>query len=646
MQHRKVQLRPGERFLGFEIVRLLGTGGVGEVHEIRYRGSHQALKLIRSEWVDDPTMVKRTVDEGALLTRIDHPYIVTVHESGMTAEGNVWMRMELIHGLNLREHMRRHGAMSVPVVCALLRCAGFAAHQCHLFGAVHRDIKPENFMVTRGEDGGEILKLLDFGLAKLYGNDTRDLGLMGTPQYMAPEQWNKAMAITPSTDLYAIGTMGIEMLKGEHPLFRGGVQLDPWQMMHEHQHTRPAPLTQIGVPREISDIFMRAVEKHPADRWQDAHAFAELLWAAWRNIRDRRPDIDTFPGEPPKERIVSRPLQASAAAPASPVFSNDGAASGPKPRAPASPIAHAPTQRMRAPTEPLGVPVQAPATAPVQVPAATLKLPDSVRDPSCLAAFGGQLGAPAVARTEGPVQGQGPLAGAGSIAVAVTTQPPSTRPLSTVVSGVQPRCDALSIEAEEEEEQAEEEEEEEHESNAFEAKSAGSPRSPRDLPPALRSVGEAHRRKHSARLGARPRLREAGSAWRGRGLAALFFLLVFGLTVLCGLLAVRGYEKLSGRLFQTATSEAAPVREATAAPRPPLSPPTVEPVEVPAAVSAAAPGAAPSASAAGRAPAARPVTAGKPVAATTASPPPEKSQPPSSPEVVDPWPQRRAKPRR
>ena len=125
-------------------------------------------------------MPLRMVREGEVLTRIRHPNIVEVHDAGIASDESVWIRMELLDGKNLREVMRLSGAVSLPRLCAFLRTAASAAHQCHLFGVIHRDIKPENFMVVRDEDQDEILKLLDFGLVKLYGNDTRDLGLIGT----------------------------------------------------------------------------------------------------------------------------------------------------------------------------------------------------------------------------------------------------------------------------------------------------------------------------------------------------------------------------------------------------------------------------------------------------------------------------------
>ncbi len=383
------ELSPGERFLDFQIVRVLGRGGVGVVYEAIYRTKRQALKLIRSEWVDDPGMVPRMIHEGEILMRIDHPYIVAVHDAGITADHWVWIRMELLDGLNLREAMRRSGPMSLPRVCAFLRTAAHAAHQCHLLGVIHRDIKPENFMVVRDEDGDEVLKLLDFGLAKLYGADTRDLGLIGTPQYMAPEQWNKELAVTPATDLYAIATMAYELYVGHHPLFPDGKADNPWRMMKAHFDLVPPSLAHYGMPAEIAALIQKALAKAPAERPQDAHRWAEDVWRAWRRVRDQHPEIDTYPGEPPLDRIRSRPLLVVAANPA-PQWSPPALVAP----APPAPLTHATTQRMvGTPRAPAGATHAGatrdtePAVGPRRPrPGLTVKLPREERDPSCVAA--------------------------------------------------------------------------------------------------------------------------------------------------------------------------------------------------------------------------------------------------------------------
>ena len=380
MRDSRLDLRPGERFLDFQIVRVVGRGGVGVVYEVMYRGKRQALKLIRSEWVNDPAMVPRMINEGQILMRIHHPYIVVVHDAGMTEDSGVWIRMELLDGLNLREAMRRSGPMSLPRACAFLRTAAHAAHQCHVLGVIHRDIKPENFMVVRDEDGDEVLKLLDFGLAKLYGAETRDLRLIGTPQYMAPEQWNKEMAVTPATDVYAIATMIHELYVGHHPLFPDGKADNPWHMMKAHCELTPRPLEDYGMPAEISAHIMKALAKHPADRPQDVYRWSEDVWQAWRVVRDSHPEIDTYPGEPPLDRIRSRPLRLTAAHPVSTWV----------PPAETAPLAHAGTMRMRGTPQGLALPsprIVEPAGGPRSArPGLTVRLPREQRDPSCVAA--------------------------------------------------------------------------------------------------------------------------------------------------------------------------------------------------------------------------------------------------------------------
>lgn len=382
MKDGELQLQPGERFLDFVSLGLLGRGGVGEVYRIRYRNEIQALKIVRPQWVSDPGMCRRTLNEGQILTRIDHRNIVRVHDAGIAPDNRVWIRMELLDGVTLRELMRTTGRLSLPRMCALLRGAAHALHQCHLFGVYHRDVKPENFMVVGDGDGGEVIKLLDFGLAKLYGAETQDLAVIGTPQYMAPEQWDKRRAVGAATDLYALGLMGWEMFAGYHPLFPRSEALSPHQMMHEHFYGEvPSPEGE-GMPEPIAKLVARACRKDPKRRPQDALKWAERLWGEYRKIRDADPEVDTYPGEPAKERILSRPMVVPgtgplAGAPLSPVDS--------------APIKHAPTVRMAPPPK-------APETWRERSPDAgqgrplvvgrtmTVKLPDPMRDPSCVAA--------------------------------------------------------------------------------------------------------------------------------------------------------------------------------------------------------------------------------------------------------------------
>src|SRR5262249_44902141 len=122
------------------------------------------------------------------------------------------------------------------------------------------------------------------------------------------EQWDKSRKVSPATDLYSLCLMGGEMHDGCHPLFPTGDALSPHQMMREHFHTKPRSPTESKMPKPIATLVMKTLRKDPTRRPQDALEWGEKLWAAWRKIRDASPDVDTYPGEPAMERIVSRPV--------------------------------------------------------------------------------------------------------------------------------------------------------------------------------------------------------------------------------------------------------------------------------------------------------------------------------------------------
>lgn len=161
MHQKEWFLRPGDVFEGFRVVRPLGRGGIGEVYEVAHDGERSALKVVTGAWPDE----ERLLAEGRILELVSHPNVVNVHECGVSHEGVIWIRMELLRGRTLRDLMNRRGRASARLVCAYMRSVSLGAHQCHVVGVIHRDIKPENVFVTVDER----VKLLDFGIAKLHG---------------------------------------------------------------------------------------------------------------------------------------------------------------------------------------------------------------------------------------------------------------------------------------------------------------------------------------------------------------------------------------------------------------------------------------------------------------------------------------------
>ncbi|MBV8880536.1 MAG: serine/threonine protein kinase, partial [Planctomycetaceae bacterium] len=247
-------LKPGQSFHGLEILELLGRGGMGVVYKARQPALDRfvALKILPQKMALDPDFQNRFIREAKALGSLSHPNIVAVYDFG--AEGGFFFfAMEYIDGTNLRQILRdrkmspEQGLKIVPQLCDALEYA-------HGEGVVHRDIKPENILLDKK---GRV-KIADFGLAKLVGADapanlTMTNMVMGTPHYMAPEQVENPKGVDHRADIYAIGVVLYEMLTGELPIGR-------FEM--------PSKKVQIDV--RLDDVVLRALEKSPDRRYQNA----------------------------------------------------------------------------------------------------------------------------------------------------------------------------------------------------------------------------------------------------------------------------------------------------------------------------------------------------------------------------------------
>lgn len=239
-----------EFFPQLEILGFVGQGGMGAVYKARQPALDRvvALKLIQPR-DDDPTFAERFAREAKALAKLSHPNIVTIHEFGETG-GSQYLLMEYVDGTTLREAMR---AKAVPPAAALKVIGQIcdALQFAHDRGVVHRDVKPENILL--GKDGA--VKIADFGLAKVADPGgpslTRTHQAMGTPHYMAPEQWEKPAEVDHRADIFALGVVFYELLTGELPIGR----FDP-------------PSRKVQVDVRIDEVVFRALEREPGRRFQ------------------------------------------------------------------------------------------------------------------------------------------------------------------------------------------------------------------------------------------------------------------------------------------------------------------------------------------------------------------------------------------
>jgi serine/threonine protein kinase len=247
---------------------------MAEVFEARHRylGCIRAVKVLHPEVSAEPDTKARLLTEARALARLRHPAIVEVHDCDVLADGTAFIAMECLVGESLRAWMDRSGSLSdnpklaAAIVAAIADGLAFA----HRRGVVHRDLKPENIFVLPDPDHHArfALKILDFGLAKVHGEEplttTRVGCVVGTPLYMAPERWRAGKTVDHRADIYSLGCLLFELLCGQPP-FRGETEV---AFMRAHvMDTPPDPRSLVpSLPRALSSLLARMLAKSPDDR--------------------------------------------------------------------------------------------------------------------------------------------------------------------------------------------------------------------------------------------------------------------------------------------------------------------------------------------------------------------------------------------
>jgi len=274
------ELRPGTMAGAYLLEKSLASGGGGTVYEARHRllGRHAAVKVLRRELASSPRMVARFLREALAVNLIKHPNIVDIYEFGEMPDGRPYYVMELLDGTDLRSLLTKRGRFSPREVLDLLAPVCSALGAAHAQGIVHRDLKASNIHVEM-RDGQQIVKLLDFGIAKLVRPEGEEAGLtvagarLGTSYTMAPEQI-RGDTIDPRTDIYALGVVLFHLLTGQYP-FRGEFMTDIERMHLESPPPRPSQI--VAVPPAIDAVVMRAMDKLPERRFPDTESFVAAL---------------------------------------------------------------------------------------------------------------------------------------------------------------------------------------------------------------------------------------------------------------------------------------------------------------------------------------------------------------------------------
>jgi eukaryotic-like serine/threonine-protein kinase len=276
----------------WRLLQKLGEGGMAEVFaaEPVDGGPRTAVKALRAEFLAEPQVLARFLEESRTCLRLVHPNIVRTFECGTAEDGLPFMVMELLDGVPLGAYTQNGGriqlAQAVPILQGIL--AGLAA--AHAQGVVHRDLKPENVFLTRGTDGTFVVKVLDFGIAKVMdeaggmGGRTRAGMLLGTPAYMSPEQVKDPRDVDQRADLWSAGVLFYEMLTGRaaFPAPTAYARLAAVVSME------PEPVERIDPSLAPMSVFVtRALKKTRDERFLSALEMARALAAAAPNVAAR-----------------------------------------------------------------------------------------------------------------------------------------------------------------------------------------------------------------------------------------------------------------------------------------------------------------------------------------------------------------------
>lgn len=273
----------------FEIIAPLGVGGMGRVYKAMQQPLDRvvALKVLnpRYDGSKDPGFEKRFFLEASMTAKLKHPNTITVHDYGRTDDGIFFIAMEYVEGETLAQALKA-GPFPWPRALYVGAQVARSLREAHKLGLVHRDLKPANIMLLTEGTGGDVVKVLDFGLVKSFTPDrpkaptdtelTQAGILLGSPLYMAPEQAKNEA--DPRTDIYALGVLLFQAMAGRPP-FVGKESID---LIVKHIREAPPELRSLvpEVPLEVNALVMKCLEKQPAARFQSMDELLDAMRAA------------------------------------------------------------------------------------------------------------------------------------------------------------------------------------------------------------------------------------------------------------------------------------------------------------------------------------------------------------------------------
>ena len=273
-----MSLTAGDQVGPYKIIEKLGQGGMATVYKAYHAGldRYVALKVLHSDLTEDPTFTVRFQREARLVAKLDHPNIVAVHDFA-EHDGYPYLVMKYIEGETLKARLG-HGPLTTEEISNVVNSVGSALAYAHQEGILHRDIKPSNVLIAK--DGH--IYLADFGLARIAQSGSSTISsdaVMGTPQYISPEQAIGKSDLDDGTDIYSFGVMLYEMVVGQVPYSAD----TPFSIIYDHIHS-PLPLPRLinpSVPESVERVLLKALAKERSERYATVTDLVAAFKSAW-----------------------------------------------------------------------------------------------------------------------------------------------------------------------------------------------------------------------------------------------------------------------------------------------------------------------------------------------------------------------------
>ncbi len=297
----------------YHVVKKLGEGGMGQVYLAEHvkMGRKSAVKVMNPGMTQDPDAISRFNREASNASRINHANVAAIYDFGETPDGIIYLAMEYVEGDALTKVIETHGALPPRRAGDIMRQCGEALAAAHDLGIVHRDLKPDNIMITRGRDSADLVKVVDFGIAKAGNAENQKVtktGLVvGTPEYMSPEQL-AGDALDGRSDIYSLALVGFNMLTGKLPFPSETVQESMIMRLTDRPRTLAEMHSHVEWPQALQDVLDKALARSAKDRYTNSakfgHDFATAVLDMPETLTEQGTQVIGAPVVPPT-RVAS-----------------------------------------------------------------------------------------------------------------------------------------------------------------------------------------------------------------------------------------------------------------------------------------------------------------------------------------------------